>query len=158
MLDDLFVHPLNRLTGRPGGQEHADPIDRLPDLRICFAHGGGAFPGTLARIEKGYHARPDLCRVHGNKNPRSYIGSFYIDSLVHDEASLNFILDLFGAEKIALGSDYPFPLGEDRPGGLIDSMSLGDETKERILSGTALEFLRLDRSVIEVSDVEASDA
>lgn len=117
-------------------------FDRLPDLRIGFAHGGGAFPVTIARIEKGYHARPDLCHVHGVAPPRSYLGRFYVDSLVHDADVLRTLLQLMGEDRVALGTDYPFPLGEDRPGALIESMSdLSSKTKDRLLSGTALEFL-----------------
>ena len=121
-------------------------FDRLPQLKICFAHGGGAFPGTLARVEKGYHARPDLCAVHGCSNPRSYLDKFYVDSLVHDAPSFRFLLDQMGEEKIALGTDYPFPLGEAVPGALIEGLDdLSPETKDRLLAGTALEFLGLDR-------------
>lgn len=122
-------------------------LDRLPNLKIGFAHGGGAFPATVARIEKGYHARPDLCHVNGAKSPRSYLGSFYLDSLVHDPEVLRSLLGLVGEERVALGSDYPFPLGEDHPGRLVESMNdLSGKTRERILAGTALEFLGLEAS------------
>lgn len=97
-------------------------FERLPKLRVAFAHGGGSFPATLGRIAHGFEARPDLCAVDNKKNPRDYIGRFIVDSLVHDEATLRYLLDLFGEDCIALGSDYPFPLGEDRPGTLIASM------------------------------------
>lgn len=120
-------------------------FDRLPSLRIAFAHGGGSFPGTLARVEKGYHARPDLCQVHGAKNPKAYLGSFYLDTLVHDHEALKFLLDRVGAHRLALGSDYPYPLGEDHPGQLIESMAeLSAEVRSRLLGGTALEFLGRD--------------
>ena len=162
----LFIHPwdmvgkkdmpdyfLPWLVGMPAETSRAicsmifgAVFDRLPDLKVCFAHGGGAFPGTLARIEKGYHARPDLCGVHGSKNPKSYIGKFYVDSLVHDEPSLRFLLDLLGEEKIALGTDYPFPLGEAVPGSLIEGLTdLSPAVRDRLLAGTALEFLGLER-------------
>lgn len=131
-------------------------LDRLSGLRICFAHGGGAFPGTLGRIEKGFHARPDLCRVHGNRNPRAYLGGFYVDSLVHDAASLRFLIEQMGAHRIALGSDYPFPLGESSPGALIESLEeLSERDRERLLSGTALEFLALDGALAPLSGKEA---
>ena len=81
-------------------------FDRLPELRVCFAHGGGAFPGTLGRIEKGWQVRPDLCAVAHCHNPRSYLDTFYVDSLVHDAASLQFLIELMGVTQIALGSDY----------------------------------------------------
>jgi len=122
-------------------------FDRLPDLKICFAHGGGSFPGTLARIEKGYHARPDLCGVHGCGAPREYIDRFYLDTLVHDPQALEFVIDLFGTDHLALGTDYPFPLGEDHPGLMIEQMSsLTVDQKNRLVGGTALEFLGLSES------------
>jgi aminocarboxymuconate-semialdehyde decarboxylase len=116
-------------------------LERLPRLRICFAHGGGAFPGTIGRIESGFHVRPDLCAVDNPKNPRSYLGRFYLDSLVHDADALCQLIKLVGAERVALGSDYPFPLGEAEPGKLIESLDLPETARQRLLSGTALEFL-----------------
>jgi aminocarboxymuconate-semialdehyde decarboxylase len=120
-------------------------FEKLPRLRVCFAHGGGAFPSSLGRIEHGFHARPDLVAVNNKTNPSAYIGRFYVDSLVHDAEFLRYMLKLMGARTIALGSDYPFPLGEDRPGTLIESMGLDDETKARLLSGSALDWLGLAR-------------
>jgi aminocarboxymuconate-semialdehyde decarboxylase len=66
-----------------------------------------------------------------------------VDSLVHDADSLAMLLKIFGAERVALGSDYPFPLGEAKPGQLIESMKLSSEHKAQVLSGTACEFLGL---------------
>jgi aminocarboxymuconate-semialdehyde decarboxylase len=122
-------------------------LERLPRLRVCFAHGGGSFPGTLGRIEHGCRVRPDLCCVDNDKGPRDYLGRFYVDSLVHDADALRLLLKLIGPQRVALGSDYPFPLGEAEPGALIESMDdLTGETKERLLRGTALEFLGLETS------------
>ncbi|MFN4259078.1 MAG: amidohydrolase family protein [Gemmataceae bacterium] len=117
-------------------------LDRWPRLRLCFAHGGGDFPGTLGRIEHGWQVRPDLCAVHGCRNPRDYLQQFYVDSLVHSPEALRLLLHLFGPRRIALGSDYPFPLGEDRPGTLIESLpELSAEDRRLLLAETALEFL-----------------
>jgi aminocarboxymuconate-semialdehyde decarboxylase len=116
-------------------------FERLPALRVAFAHGGGSFPGTLGRIEHGFLARPDLCAVDNPHPPRSYIGKFFVDSLTHDAESLRFILKLFGSERVMLGSDYPFPLGEDRPGALVESLGLGREALDRILRANALDWL-----------------
>jgi aminocarboxymuconate-semialdehyde decarboxylase len=119
-------------------------VERLPRLRVCFAHGGGAFPGTIGRIEHGFRVRPDLCAVDNPTGPRDYLGRFYVDSLVHDGDALRRLIQLVGANRVALGSDYPFPLGEEEPGKLIESMAdLSAETKKQLLSGTAHEFLNL---------------
>ncbi len=117
-------------------------FERLPKLRVAFAHGGGSFPGTIGRIDHGFHVRPDLCAVDNAVSPRDHLGRFYLDSLVHDADALRTLVRLVGAEKIALGTDYPFPLGEAEPGRLIESLSeLTDAQRERMLAGTALEFL-----------------
>lgn len=121
-------------------------FERLSKLRVAFAHGGGAFPITIGRIERGFQCRPDLCAVDNDKNPRSYLGRFYVDSLVHDADALRYLIGLVGENRVALGSDYPFPLGEAEPGGLIESMDdLKPRTRERLLCGTALEFLGLTK-------------
>jgi aminocarboxymuconate-semialdehyde decarboxylase len=125
-------------------------FERFPKLRVAFAHGGGAFPFTIGRIEHGFHVRPDLVATDHKMNPRDYLAHgatparFYVDSLVHDPDALQLLLKLFGAERIALGSDYPFPLGEAHPGKLIESIpALSEREKSQMLAGTAREFLRL---------------
>ena len=124
-------------------------FEKLPTLRVAFAHGGGAFPGLIGRLEHGFNVRPDIVATHNERNPREYIGRFYVDSLVHDEAMMRYMLELFGANCIALGSDYPFPLGEHHPGELIESLGLDGATQDRLLAGTALEWLNLDRGRFE---------
>lgn len=119
-------------------------FEKFPKLKVCFAHGGGSFPATIGRIEHGFIARPDLVAVDNNINPREYIGKFYVDSLVHDESFLRYLIDLMGADRITLGSDYPFPLGEDIPGLMIESMNLNQDVKEKLLYKTALDFLGLE--------------
>ena len=118
-------------------------LERLPKLRIAFAHGGGAFPATIGRIAHGFDVRPDLCAVANDVSPREYLRRIYLDSLVHDPLALRYLLDLMGPDRIALGSDYPFPLGEARPGELIDSCGFPEKTRARLLHGTALEWLDL---------------
>ena len=120
-------------------------FERLPKLQVAFAHGGGSFPATIGRIEHGFNVRPDLVAVDNKENPRKYLKNFYLDSLVHDPKMLQYLIDLMGADRIALGTDYPFPLGELEPGSLISSMSLDDITKEKLLSGTALEWLGMKK-------------
>ena len=122
-------------------------FEKLPNLRVAFAHGGGTFPSLIGRIEHGFDSRPDLVAIHNNVNPRKYVGKFFIDSLVHDADVLNFLVKFLGADRIALGSDYPFPLGENTPGKLIESMNFNDRIKEQLLSGAALEWLNLKKEL-----------
>jgi len=130
-------------------------FDRFPSLRVAFAHGGGAFPFTIGRIDHAFHVRPDLVAVDSQIQPRDYLARldqngrslparFYVDSLVHDLDALELLIKLFGTNRIALGSDYPFPLGEAHPGRLIESAAaLSEEQKTTLLSGTVQEFLGL---------------
>lgn len=121
-------------------------LERLPNLRMCFAHGGGSFPATIGRIEHGFNVRPELCAVDNPQDPRKYLNQIYFDSLVHDAATLKFLVEMTGAERIALGTDYPFPLGEAEPGKLIESCGFSGEIVNRLLGGTALEWLDLDET------------
>ncbi len=117
-------------------------FERLPILRVAFAHGGGAFPGTYGRIQHGFNARPDLCAKDNPYSPEKYIGKFFVDSLVHDAEILKYCMKFFGEEKILLGSDYPFPLSEATPGKLIESISeISQQTREKIFWKNAWNWL-----------------
>jgi aminocarboxymuconate-semialdehyde decarboxylase len=162
----IFVHPwemmgqtemqkywLPWLIGMPAETSRAicslifgGVLEKYPNLNIAFAHGGGAFPFTAGRIDHGFNVRPDLCGVDNDVLPSSYLKQFYVDSLVHDEQAFNFLLDKLSPNQIALGSDYPFPLGELSPGQIIEEMDLSDSVKQRLLAGTALEWLGLDET------------
>ncbi len=157
----IFVHPwemmgekemqkywLPWLVGMPAETSRAicsmifaGVFEKHPKLRVAFAHGGGSFPLTIGRIEHGFNVRPDLCAIDNKTNPRDYIGKFWIDALVHDPKALDFIIDIMGNEKICMGSDYPFPLGEHHPGKLIESMNYAGEVKDRLLYKNAMEWL-----------------
>lgn len=159
----LFVHPwdmmgkdkmqrywLPWLVGMPAESSLAicsmifgGVFERLPQLRVAFAHGGGSFPATIGRIEHGFNVRPDLVAIDNTVNPRDYLGRFWLDSLVHDPAMLKYITELVGFNRVALGTDYPFPLGELEPGQLIHSMPFSAEQKDWLLHGSALEWLNL---------------
>ncbi len=130
-------------------------LDRYPELKFAFAHGGGSFPATLGRIDWGFEVRPDLCQVRTETPPRELVDKLYFDTLVHDPMMLQLLVEKFGPEQLALGTDYPFVLGEHEPGKLIESMDFAPEVKERMLSGTALEWIGRDRSDFET---EASRA
>ncbi len=144
--------------------------ERLPDLRVLYAHGGGAFPALLGRFEHGAYCRPDLFRNASGLNPFETIRqcAIYVDTLVHQDAVLNMLIQAFGVERIAMGSDYPYPLGEIDPfdgqtmqdakgnqcpypqakgiypGHMVENLpGLTDTQRQRILCGTAKEWLGL---------------
>lgn len=127
-------------------------FEKLPNLKVCFAHGGGSFPFTIGRIEHGFNVRPDLVAVDNKINPREYLGRFYLDSLVHDEMALEYLIRVIGEDMITMGSDYPFPLGEHRPGNLIESMfELNKVQKEKLLWKNAVNFLGADISKFQTA-------
>jgi aminocarboxymuconate-semialdehyde decarboxylase len=166
----LFVHPwdmmgkqrmpkywLPWLVGMPAETSLAicsmlfsGVFERFPKLRVAFAHGGGSFPFSIGRIEQAFLGRPDLIAIDNKTNPRAYLAHdqtparFFVDSLVFDPNALTLLLQVFGPQRVVLGSDYPFPLGEAKPGALIDSMAqLPTETKSQLLGENAREWLGL---------------
>jgi aminocarboxymuconate-semialdehyde decarboxylase len=116
-------------------------FERLPALRVLVAHGGGSFAATLPRIEHGFRVRPDLVAVDNPKPPSHYLGRFWVDSLVHEPAALRAIGGVFGFDKIALGTDYPFPLGEAVPGEAIRAAGFDDATTRALLADNARAWL-----------------
>jgi len=121
-------------------------LEKLPSLRVCFSHAGGSFLPTLGRIEHGFNCRPDLVAVDNERNPREYLGKFWVDCITHDIDALNYILKLQGSKRVCLGSDYPFPLGDLEIGKFIEDSNLPIEVKEDIFSISTLEWLKLDKN------------
>ena len=119
-------------------------FEAFPNLRVCFSHAGGSFPATIGRIEHGYNCRPDLVAIDNPHNPRKYLGKFWLDCITHDPLTLRYVLDLVGSEKVCLGSDYPFPLGDLEIGKFIEEMKLKEGEKENIFSKSTAEWLKLD--------------
>jgi aminocarboxymuconate-semialdehyde decarboxylase len=119
-------------------------FDKLPaSLRICFAHGGGSFAFLLGRLENAWQHHPvahGVCELP----PSQYLKRFSVDSAVFDQRALQFLVGTMGAERVLLGSDYPFPLGEHRVGSLIRSSHLTPQEKTRLLGGNAAAFLGLE--------------
>ncbi len=138
----IFIHPwemmgqqdmqrywLPWLVGMPAETSRAicslifgGVFEKFPKLRVAFAHGGGSFPFTFGRIKHGFDVRPDLVAIDNAIDPTNYIGRFWVDSLVHDNKALEFLIDLIGEDKICVGSDYPFPLGEQLPGDIVEKL------------------------------------
>lgn len=160
----VFVHPwdmqssprLNRwmaqwLTGMPA-ETHLSILalilggvfDRIDDsLRIAFAHGGGSFAFWLGRVENAWHERNDIVGT-SNFPPSHYLGRFYVDSVVFDERALRLLVDTIGPEKVMLGSDYPYPLGEQKVGEVIRKSSFLDSaTRTKLTRSNAVRFLGL---------------
>lgn len=157
----IFIHPwdmmgqsemqkywLPWLVGMPAETSRAicslifgGVFEKYPRLKFAFAHGGGSFPATVGRIQHGFDVRPDLCAVDNPIKPKDYLGKFWIDSLVHDEDTLDFVLQIVGEDRMCVGSDYPFPLGEHHPGKLIEENIQNELVKKKLLWDNAMEWL-----------------
>ena len=159
----LFVHPwemmgedqmekywLPWLVGMPAETSRAicsmifaGVFETFPALRVAFAHGGGSFPFAIGRIQHGFDVRPDLTAIDNSVSPENSIGKFWVDSLVHGKKPLGYLIDVIGEDKICLGSDYPFPLGEHHPGKLIEKMKLGKKKEKKLFHKNAEDWLGL---------------
>lgn len=116
-------------------------FDRLPaSLRICFAHGGGSFAFLLGRMQNAWEHQP-IARGVSQLHPAQYLNRFSVDSAVFDERALKFLIDVMGEDRVLLGSDYPYPLGEAHIGELVRKSELSVETKAKLLAGNAIRFL-----------------
>ena len=119
-------------------------FDRLPrSLRICFAHGGGSFAYLLGRLDNAWHNR-DIARGNCEHPPSHYVDRFSVDSAVFDDRALRLLTEVMGDERVMLGSDYPFPLGEQHVGALVrSSRYLPEASKARLLGGNAARFFSI---------------
>ena len=159
----VFVHPANPLVGQERLTQYYFPLivgnpletalcvsklifggvlERLPDLRIAFAHGGGAFPFTLARLNHGWHVRKEGPAAIP-KEPREYARKIFVDSLTLSPRNLRFIIDELGADRVMIGSDYPFDMGDSDPLASLGAAGLDPGTRRLIEGETAAKFLGL---------------
>jgi len=113
-------------------------FERLPgNLRLVFAHGGGSFAWLLGRVDNAWRQR-DIVREDCPNVPSSYCDRFCVDSAIFAPGALRLLVETMGADRVLLGTDAPFPLGEPQPGALVESVYAGDAAiRERILAGNA---------------------
>jgi aminocarboxymuconate-semialdehyde decarboxylase len=157
----IFLHPLNvigsqRLTsyylhnllGNPFDTAVAAAnlifsglLDRFPNLDICLPHAGGAFPYLIGRINHGWKVRQE-CKAM-KKPPSSYLRRFTYDTISHAPESLRYLINLVGADRVMLGSDYCFDMGYERPVKVVTSLKLSRADQKKILGGNATRLLRL---------------
>ncbi|MCP9206591.1 amidohydrolase family protein [Streptomyces sp. NEAU-Y11] len=119
-------------------------FDRVDErLRICFAHGGGSFAFWLGRMENAWYGRNDVIGTSLHP-PSHYLDRFYVDSVVFDDRALRLLVDTVGEDRVMIGSDYPYPLGE-RPVGAVVGKSgfLGERARRKIERGNARRYLGL---------------
>ncbi len=120
-------------------------LERIPEsLRICFAHGGGSFAFLLGRADNAWKHR-DIVRKDCPRPPSEYAHRLHVDGIVFDEGAVRLLVDVMGVERVMLGSDYPFPLGEQEVGALVRGASFLDGAQQqKILADNARRFFGLD--------------
>ncbi|WP_242894098.1 amidohydrolase family protein [Actinomadura litoris] len=147
--DRMRGHMLPWLSGMPAetqlsilGLMLSGAFERIPrTLRLCFCHGGGSFAFLLGRADNAWHNR-DIVRADSPLPPSGYLDRFSVDSAVFDPRALRLLVDVMGPERVLLGTDYPFPLGEREPGSTIRACpGLDDAARARLLGGNARDFL-----------------
>ncbi|MGS0677223.1 amidohydrolase family protein [Shewanella sp. 125m-1] len=112
------------------------------DLKLCFAHGGGSFAYLMGRVDNAWRHR-DIVREDCPNLPSSYLSRFSVDSAVFSADALALLINVMGEDKVLLGSDSPFPLGEQKVGKLVREQSLSEYGRERILGGNAIDFFNI---------------
>jgi aminocarboxymuconate-semialdehyde decarboxylase len=118
-------------------------FEKFPKLRVMFAHASGSFLGTFGRVQHGFNCRPDLVAIDNPVPPREYLGHFWVDSITHDPVMLRYVMNKVGSDRVMIGSDYPFPLGDLTIGKLIDEMEITPSERKDLYYRSALSWLNL---------------
>jgi aminocarboxymuconate-semialdehyde decarboxylase len=118
-------------------------MERYPNIRCWTAHAGGTVPYQFGRLDHGHHWRPEP-KVNVQKPPSSYLTAFLFDIIAHSEPALDYLVQTFGAERVYLGTDYPFDMGVPDPLAVVDNIQTTDAAgKERIRESNARTALHL---------------
>jgi aminocarboxymuconate-semialdehyde decarboxylase len=108
-------------------------LERHTRLKICLTHGGGFLPYQIGRLDRGFEARPALTAIHLTAPPSSFLRRFYYDTIVHGSEALRFLVDRVGMDRVVLGSDFPFPLGDQHPVRAVRAAGISDDATSAIL-------------------------
>ena len=113
-----------------------------PALTVVLVHGGGFFPYHVGRFDRGHQTRPEV-RRDGAQPPSTYLRRFYYDTLLQRSEALAYLAGIVGHDRVLLGSDHPFWLGDPEPLGVVREARLGAEAEAAILGGNAVRLFRL---------------
>lgn len=139
-LTNLIGNPLDTATC-VANLMFSGALDELPDLKILLAHGGGFAPYQIGRLVHGHKMRKET-HAHSASNPKELLRRFYFDSLVFEPQALRYLIDLVGADRIAIGTDSPFDMADQDPAATLDAVPRITHTENHeICCGTALRLL-----------------
>jgi aminocarboxymuconate-semialdehyde decarboxylase len=146
---DLARYFLDNMVGRPAestiaiaGLLFGGVLERFPEVKICMCHGGGFLPFQIGRMERGYVAASQRTRENISTPPSELARHLYYDTVLHDPKALRFLVDQVGAERVMMGSDYPFEMGDPEPVKTVESIpDLDDDQRGMILGGNFASIL-----------------
>jgi aminocarboxymuconate-semialdehyde decarboxylase len=139
-LANLIGHPLDTIV-MAAHLMFSGTLDELPDLKFVLAHGGGYLPYQVGRLAHGYEVRREP-KAHNATPPLELLRRFYCDALTHDAAALRYLIDRVGADRVVLGTDAPYDMGEEAPNAMLDALTgLTGEQRDRIRGLNALQLL-----------------
>src|SRR5579884_487610 len=113
-------------------------LTRFPGVSLILAHAGGALPYALGRLKRNHTIHADYA------DPEAAFRRLYFDSVMFEPLALRFLCDLVGAERVMLGSDYPFGIGDLDPTRLIDATALTAAERDAILGGNAARVFHVE--------------
>jgi aminocarboxymuconate-semialdehyde decarboxylase len=141
---------LNAVCGNPadstlclGYMLYSGVFDRFPKLKICALHGGGFLPYHLGRFDKEFETGKGVRPAQAKKPPSAYLKNLYFDTLVYDVDTLEYLKAKVGDDRLMLGTDYPYTLGDWLGVEKIQALNCSQADKEAILTGTARRLLKL---------------
>lgn len=146
---DLSANFLDNMVGRPaestiavGHLIFSGILERHPDLVICVVHGGGFLPYQLGRMERGFSSVPQKTTTNISTSPGELARRLYYDTVLHDPVALSFLVEHMGADRVVVGTDYPFEMGDPDPVKTVESIpDLNDEQRNLILAGNVQRIL-----------------
>jgi aminocarboxymuconate-semialdehyde decarboxylase len=118
-------------------------LEKLPALKVCFAHGGGHLPYIMGRIHHGYVVRPE-CKDEIQRSPWEYFKRLYFDTITHYTPALEYLVRTAGSDHVLMGSDYPYDMGDEDPVGFVQNLSVPEDDKRKILGGNLRRLLGME--------------
>ena len=117
-------------------------FEKYPNLRLCLSHGGGLLAFNIWRLDHSYGLRADLQKTIPHK-PSAYLKKLYFDTIVHSVAALQYLIQVVGADRVVIGTDYPMAMGDFEPVQKIQQLNLTEAERGQILGANAARALNL---------------